>query len=136
MEDQGVLLAGAALLVVGSVAVRAVGRAAADSRLGPNRGAGFRTRATLSSPEAWRAGHHAGRPVTDLAGLVGAVLAVADVGRFAIATVAAVVILVGGPPGLVLAAFLASAAALLTGALVGGVRAHQAARAVREGADR
>nr|WP_297423622.1 SdpI family protein [uncultured Actinotalea sp.] len=126
MEDQGVLLAGAALLVVGSVAVRAVGRAAADSRLGPNRGAGFRTRATLSSPEAWRAGHHAGRPVTDLAGLVGAVLA----------TVAAVVILVGGPPGLVLAAFLASAAALLTGALVGGVRAHQAARAVREGADR
>ncbi|EYR62207.1 hypothetical protein N866_10720 [Actinotalea ferrariae CF5-4] len=127
MEDQGVLLAGAVLLVVGAVAVREVNRAAADGRLGPNRGAGFRTRATLSSPQAWQAGHQAGRTVTDVAGLVGAVLA----------AVAAVVILVGGPPGLVLAAFLASAAALLTGALVGGVLAHRAARAVREGrADR
>lgn len=38
-------------------------RAAAQGRLGPNRFAGIRTTATLSSPTAWSAGHQAAWPV-------------------------------------------------------------------------
>lgn len=77
------------LMVVTGVFVMGIAIRAADGRLGKNRLAGIRTRATLSSDEAWQAAHQAGRELTIMAGwisvatgvvpvLVGAFLALFD----------------------------------------------------------
>jgi hypothetical protein len=47
--------------IVGAVVLWVIAARAATGALGPNRWAGLRTRATMSSPEAWVAGNRAAR---------------------------------------------------------------------------
>ena len=70
------VLVGALLLVTGA-AVSGVSRRAADGRLRRNAVAGIRTRATMRSDAAWRAGHLAARGSSDASGAVFAVSGVA-----------------------------------------------------------
>jgi hypothetical protein len=120
-EDEVALLVAAALLLIGALVARGVVAAAADGRLTSNAFAGLRTGATRSSPEAWQAGHAAGRRLVDLGALVGALLAV----------VGGAVVLLDGGLDLATGLTLGSAAALLAGVVAGGVRAHRAAREVQ-----
>ncbi len=60
---------GALVAASGWIAIE-VARRAADGRLGPNGWAGTRTRATRSSPEAWKAAHLAALPPSVLSGRV------------------------------------------------------------------
>jgi hypothetical protein len=71
MDDEVPLLAaaGLALLMWGAgAAVSVVARRAADGRLRVNHLAGIRTRSTMRSDAAWRAGHAAAVPLSDLSG--------------------------------------------------------------------
>lgn len=56
----GLTVAVGLCMVVAGIAVIVISKRAADGRLGKNRLAGIRTRATLSSDEAWEAAHQAG----------------------------------------------------------------------------
>ena len=56
--------------MLGGILVAAVNEAAASGRLGINPVAGIRTRALMTSEEAWTAGHRAARIPVGLAGLV------------------------------------------------------------------
>ena len=56
------------VLVVAGAVVWIIAVRTADGRIGPNPLAGIRTRATMSSPEAWRAAHQAGLGPTRLGG--------------------------------------------------------------------
>ena len=104
MQEQvpfAVALGIGALLAGTGLAVALLTRRAADGRLRRNALAGIRTRATLSSDEAWRTGHAAARGLSDAAGVVFvlsglAVVAVRDAAGFA------VVALVGAVLGTVL----------------------------------
>lgn len=60
----GVVLVGAGLLVL------RINRQAAQGNLGPNLFAGIRTKATRSSPEAWKAAHEAGMQQSVLGGWI------------------------------------------------------------------
>lgn len=111
----------ACVFVLGALLVRYIGRAAARGTLGPNQVAGMRTSATMSSPEAWRAGHRAAQGWTDVATVVGIVVAV--VGG---------VLGVAGSDGWAAGLILAAALVLLAGTIGGGVVAHRAAKAVRD----
>lgn len=53
-----------ALLVGSGWMVVEIARRAADGRIGPNRWAGTRTKATMSSDDAWQAAHQAGHDRT------------------------------------------------------------------------
>lgn len=71
MDDQVPLLvaAGLALLLCAAgVSAAVLTRRAADGRLGRSHLAGIRTRSTLRSDAAWRAGHAAAVPLSDLPG--------------------------------------------------------------------
>jgi uncharacterized membrane protein len=59
----------AALQCAGGALVALVTRRAADGRLRRNQVAGIRTAATLRSDAAWRAGHAAAVPLSDLGGV-------------------------------------------------------------------
>jgi uncharacterized membrane protein len=59
----------AVVVAAGGVALAAIGVLARMSRLRRNRFAGIRTRATLSSDEAWRAGHNAAASYLIAAGI-------------------------------------------------------------------
>lgn len=56
------------LMVAAGSAVIAIAERAADGRLGPNGWAGTRTKATTSSPEAWKIAHEVGRAPSVAAG--------------------------------------------------------------------
>ncbi len=111
----------AGIFVAAALLVRHLSRAAARGTLGPNHVAGMRTTATMSSPEAWRAGHAAAVVWTDVSTVAGIVLAVVG-GALAVAGST------GWAAGLILAASLV----LLAGAIGGGVVAHRTAKAVRD----
>jgi hypothetical protein len=93
------------LCVATGAAVSGVARRAADGRLGRNAVAGIRTRATMRSDTAWRAGHAAARGLSDASAAVFALtgagaLVVRDARWFAGVvlvgmTLGAVVLLVG-----------------------------------------
>lgn len=89
-EVVGVLLLAVINVFVAAV-VAGTTRAVACGRLGPNRFAGIRTPATLSSPAAWSAGHQAAWPIAALiaalsitATTVAVVMLIAGVGHAAI----------------------------------------------------
>lgn len=119
-DDVGMLV-GPAVLVAGALVVRRIVVAAAEGRLRPNQLAGLRTTATLSSEEAWRAGHAAGRRVTGQAALGSALLA----------GVAGVLAVVDGASDVGVGLVLTSAGVLLAGVVTSGVQAHRAAREVQ-----
>ena len=105
-----------ALVLVGAgLLVASVTRRAADGRLPRNDVAGLRTRATLRSDAAWRAGHAAARGASDAAGAALALTGLAAAAARDAGGLAAVV--VGG--SLVVLVLVAVAA----------VRAGRAARA-------
>ncbi len=77
----------AVVLLASGVVVALVTRRAADGRLVRNGAAGIRTRATMASDEAWRAGHAAAQSLSDVAGVAFgmtglAALGVPSSGRF------------------------------------------------------
>ena len=119
MQEQvplGLAVLLAVLLGATGVLVSALSRRAADGRLGRNPLAGIRTRATMRSDAAWRAGHAAARRLSDvsaavfvLTGLVG--LVVRDAPWFA---------------GLVIAGATGAALLLLVAARRAGVAADAA----------
>ncbi len=122
-DDQWGLIAAAVVLVAGAVLARQVTRAAARGSLRPNHVAGMRTSATMSSPEAWQAGHRAALPWTDTAAAGCLVLAVA-----------AVLLMVADVGlGWSLGVVTVGAVLLLVGALGGGLVAHRVAKRVRAG---
>lgn len=121
-DDQWGLLVGAAVLAVAALVTRLVTRRAAEGRLRPNHVAGMRTTATLSSPEAWRAGHVAAVGWTGGTSTVCLILALAA----AVLAVAGVDVVWG-------VGFLTAGAAVLLGGAIGGaVAAHRAAKDVRD----
>lgn len=122
-DDQWGLLVSAVVLAVAALVTRLVTRAAAAGRLRPNQIAGMRTTATLSSPEAWRAGNLAAVGWTGGTSTVCLILALAA----AVLGMAGVDVVWG-------MGFLgAGAAVLLCGAIGGAVAAHRAAKDVRAG---
>lgn len=67
----------AVLLIVAAVVLWVVAARAAHGSLGPNRWAGLRTRATMTSPEAWVAANRAARAGTQTAAVILGVTGVA-----------------------------------------------------------
>ena len=110
------VMGGAALLV------RAVGRAAARGRLGPNQVGGMRTPATMASPEAWRAAHQAALPWSERTAMACLLL-----------TAVAVAVAVAGYPDWGFGLVLAAALVMLAGTVYGAVVGHRVAKQVRDG---
>lgn len=119
-EDQGGALLAGALLALASVGVWRVVVGAAAGRIRNNGALGLRTPATMSSEEAWEAGHRAALPVVKPL-CIGA----------GIAAVAGAILGSWAPAGIVLV--LIAAGLLVAGAVGGGVAAHRAARSVSAG---
>lgn len=67
-EAWALMLGVGALIVVSGFVVIGIAERTADGRLGPNGWAGTRTKATTSSPEAWKIAHEVGRAPSLAAG--------------------------------------------------------------------
>ncbi len=123
------ILVGAGMVAAG-FAVLAISARAADGRLGRSRLAGIRTRATLSSDEAWSAAHQAGRGPTDLGGWLSIatgivpLLAAAVMGLFGIGDAERYMVVWT-------ALYLIGVAALLAAVIYGAVLGQRAAKAVQ-----
>ena len=90
----GALLIGGAL-IAGSILVAVVNNRAVQGRLGPNHVAGMRTKATMSSPEAWQAAHKAAKPWVQFGTMAGFVSGVAVIALSSSATALLAVLAVG-----------------------------------------
>lgn len=121
-DDQWGLIVGAVVLLGAALAVRYVCRAAAGGTLRPNHIAGMRTTATLSSPEAWQAGHRAALGWTDRTAIACVVVLV----------LAVVLGITRDDVGWGLGLLTGAAGVLLIGTVGGGVTAHRAAARVRD----
>ncbi|MGH1488443.1 MAG: SdpI family protein [Acidimicrobiales bacterium] len=117
------------IMVAAGIAVIVVSKRAADGRLKKNRLAGIRTKATLSSDEAWDAAHRAGLGPSIVGGwisiatgivpvLIGAVLALFDLATAEQYMLVWTVLYVIGVAGLLVAVVL------------GAVNGNRAAKAV------
>lgn len=122
--DLAAVVAAAVVLVLMGAVLVALGRLGRSGRLKRNAFAGVRTRATMSSDEAWDAAQRASAGYTIVAGWGAAVGGVA---------LAVVVLLGGGPdalPRAVLATTLVTAAWAAGWAIAGGVAGQRAAREI------
>ncbi|SRR5690606_1549594 len=115
------LTTGAGLVVIAVSLVMLAVMATAPG-FGPNMGIGIRTRATKSSPEAWRAGHVAARPWLIVAGAVALAVAVADL----------VLVAAGVSADVILIVAMSTYAGALVLVVVGALRANRAARSVAD----
>lgn len=128
----GLMVGVGVVIVMSGWVVIWVAQRAADGRLGPNRWAGVRTRATRSSEEAWLAAHREARGPSVLGGraaIVGSVVAV-PIG-----------LLIGaGDAGRAVAAWgttIGTVIALMTALVVYGAwRGHRVAKLVAAGEPR
>ncbi len=120
------LVVGLALVATGFLVV-GIAERTADGRLGPNRWAGIRTRATRSSPEAWRAAHDEAHRLTVLGGRL---MALAGIAPVLIGLVAA-----GGEPDRAISWWGSSCLAIITASvalvLVASLNGHRAAADVQ-----
>lgn len=111
------------ILVAAGVLVAAIADRTADGRLGPNRWAGIRTRATQSSTAAWLAAHTAAHRHTVLGARL---MAIAGVAPVAIGVAVA-----GGDPERAIAWWGSSCLAIITVSvalvLVASLNGHRAA---------
>lgn len=120
-EDQlGALVAGA-LLTVASVGVWRMVAAAAAGQFPRSSAVGLRTPATTASDEAWRQGHRAALPIVRSFCASAAVAAVAGAALGSWPPAGAVLVLV-------------AAALLVSGAILGALSAHRAARSLSSSA--
>lgn len=118
-EDQAGALVSGVLLAAATLGVWWVVAAGADGRLGVNHWMGMRTSATMSSQDAWQAGHRAALPIVKPSCLAAAVVAGAGA-------------VLGFRPPLGVVLMLVAAGLMLVGTIAGGVAAHRAARSVSQ----
>jgi uncharacterized membrane protein len=85
---------GAAMIAAGVVIAVTTNRAI-DGRLGPNRAAGIRTKATRASSEAWVAAHRAAKPWMQFASMIAVVTGFAVIALSSSSTALFTVLLVG-----------------------------------------
>ena len=109
-------LLGASMIVAGIVMAVTTNRAI-DGRLGPNRTAGIRTKATRASSEAWVAAHRAAKPWMQFASMIAVVTGFAVIALSSSTTALFTVLLVG-------------AALMVVVAIVGSVFADREAKRV------
>ncbi|MEM7338392.1 MAG: SdpI family protein [Actinomycetota bacterium] len=122
----------AAVLVAAGIGVYVIAARTASGRIGRNNYAGIRTPATMSSDEAWLAGHEAGEAFAKWGGLVAVITGAVsllpallapvfgDDGRDTIATWWTFTIMLG-------------TVLMVTFVLVSAVQGHRAAKEVRDG---
>ena len=110
------VLLGASMIVAG-VAIAVTTNRAIDGRLGPNRTAGIRTKATRASSEAWVAAHRAAKPWMQFASMIAVVTGFAVIALSSSTTALFTVLLVG-------------AALMVVVAIVGSVFADREAKRV------
>lgn len=113
------LLLGASMIAAGIVIAVTTNRAI-DGRLGPNRTAGIRTKATRASSEAWVAAHRAAKPWMQFASMIAVVTGFAVIALNSSTTALFTVLLVG-------------AALMVVVTIVGAVFADREAKRVNAG---
>lgn len=118
-----------ALMVVSGLSIISIANRAADGRLDKNWAAGIRTKATLSSDEAWLAAHRAGQERTVLAGKLSIASGVVP---FVLAAFLAATSLISADTfvGVWFALLMVGIAAMLTAVISGAVQGNRAAKAV------
>lgn len=121
-----------AVIMVGSgFLVRGIAARAADGRLAKNGLAGIRTKATMSSDEAWRAAHQAGEVLTKRGGSASVVFGLLAM----IAGPAMALFDVGDPEGYIIVGMVligVATVALLALVIAGAVSGQRAAVEVRD----